>query len=258
MKAESIMWSAVAAAAVLVWLLTMPLLADVPATQASVASSGDKIVIALAGDSTVTDVAGWAPGFEKRLLPPVEVHNLSMSGRSSKSYRAEGHWAKVLALKPDYVIIQFGHNDMPGKGAARETDPKTTYTQNMKQYVEDARAAGIKPILVTSIARREFRDDGKIHSTLIPWVDAVKQVAADEHVPLLDMHQRTIELYESIGPAGCDALSPVKDGKIDHTHLNAKGGDVIGGLAIEALRTAVPELAQYIVERTASTNKASS
>ncbi len=247
MKPESTMLSVVAAAvAVLFFILAVPMRADEPATHPAVGTAAGKIVIALAGDSTVTDVAGWAPGFEKRWLPTVEVRNLSMSGRSSKSYRAEGHWAKVLALKPDYVIIQFGHNDMPGKGAARETDPKTTYTQNMKQYVEDARAAGIKPILVTSIARREFKDDGKIHSTLIPWVDAVRQVAADEHVPLLDMHQRTIELYESIGPAGCDALSPVKDGKVDHTHLNAKGGDVVGELAIKELAVAVPELAKYI------------
>lgn len=218
---------------------------------------GAKIVIALAGDSTVTDIAGWAPGFESRLAPNITVKNLSMSGRSSKSYRDEGHWDKVIALKPDYVVIQFGHNDMKGKGPLRETDPNTTYRANMERYVDEARAAGIKPILVTSIARREFKN-GEIHSTLTPYAEVVKQIAAEKQVPLLDLHQRTIELYDQIGPDGCDQFSAVKDGKIDHTHLNAKGGDVIGGLAIEALRTAVPELAQYIVERTASTNKASS
>src|SRR5690242_13890992 len=85
-----------------------------------------KVRIALAGDSTVTDKVGWGVGFAKQLAGDIECMNFSQGGRSSKSFINEGHWKKVLDSKPDYILIQFGHNDQPGKGPERETDPKTT------------------------------------------------------------------------------------------------------------------------------------
>src|SRR5438874_10660648 len=157
-------------------LICALMLGGEPATRSA------KVRIVLAGDSTVTAKAGWGAAFEKLLTADVECINLSMGGRSSKSFINEGRWAKCLEIKPDYVLIQFGHNDEPGKGNDRETDPQTTYKQYMSQYVDDARAAGIKPVLITSMARRQFRDDGKIHSSLIPYVDVVKHIAAEKHV----------------------------------------------------------------------------
>jgi hypothetical protein len=118
-----------------------------------------KVRIALAGDSTVTDNAGWGLGFAKSLGDKFEVNNISRGGRASGSFYAEGRWKQILDLKPDYVLIQFGHNDQPGHGADRETDPTTTYRANMTRYVDEAVAAGIKPILVTSISRRQGTQD---------------------------------------------------------------------------------------------------
>src|SRR5262249_27316134 len=114
-----------------------------------------KIRIVLAGDSTTAVNSGWGPGFMKCLSPDVECINMARGGRSSKSFIAEGLWKKCLDLKPDYILIQFGHNDQPGHGPTRETDPQTTYRQFMNQYVDDARAAGIKPVLITSMSRRQ-------------------------------------------------------------------------------------------------------
>src|SRR5215204_3163246 len=94
--------------------------------------AADKIRIVLAGDSTVTDKQGWGLGFAELLASDVELDNLAKGGRSSKSFYDEGIWAKCLELKPDYILIQFGHNDEPGKGLARETDAGTTYYENMK------------------------------------------------------------------------------------------------------------------------------
>lgn len=81
--------------------------------------------------------------------------NLARGGRSSKSYRDEGWWKHVLAEKPTWVFIQFGHNDQPGKGPQRETDPKTTYRENLIRYVNEARDAGARPVLVTSLTVRQ-------------------------------------------------------------------------------------------------------
>src|SRR5689334_17404868 len=88
--------------------------------------------VVLVGDSTVNDAGGWGPGFRAYFGSRMDVVNLAKNGRSSKSFRAEGLWKPAVAGKPDYILIQFGHNDGPGKGADRETDPATTFRENMK------------------------------------------------------------------------------------------------------------------------------
>ena len=206
-----------------------------------------KIRIALAGDSTVTTNAGWGLAFEKLLGPGAECLQFARGGQSSKSFRDTGNWQKVLASKPDYVLIQFGHNDMPGKGPARETDPATTYRENLIRFVNEARAAGATPILVTSMARRTF-DGGKIRGELAPWAEASRKVAADKNVPLVDLFGRSIALLEKIGPEAAAAFDPrTKDGKPDHTHLSPKGAEVMAGLIAEELRKAEPKLSKLLV-----------
>src|ERR1700710_542658 len=110
--------------------------------------------IVLVGDSTVNDRTGLGVGFKQFVSDGAVVTNMAQNGRSSKSFRTEGHWATALTLKGDYYLIQFGHNDEPGKGPDRETDPSTTFTENMGRYVDEARAMGAQPILVTSLVRR--------------------------------------------------------------------------------------------------------
>ena len=179
----------------------------------------------------------------------MECVNAAQNGRSSKSFRDEGHWDKARAEPADYLLIQFGHNDQPGKGPARETDPGTTYRANMKRYIEEARAAGMKPVLVTSLTRRQFGPDGKIADTLGPYVEAVKEVAAEMKTPLIDLHARSIALCESLGPAGCESISPTTKGQVDSTHLNAKGAELVGSLVADELVKVVPELATHLKPR---------
>lgn len=210
--------------------------------------SSKPIRVVLVGDSTVTDRAGWGGAFAKLFDEHVECLNLSSGGRSSLSFRTEGRWKKCLELKPDYVLIQFGHNDQPGKGPERETDPKTTYRKSMELYVREARDAGIQPILVTSLTRRRFDENGKIQSTLVPYVDSVKELAGDLKVPLVDLHASSIITCETLGPAGCEKISPTttKDGGEDRTHLNSEGARMIAPLVAEDLRRVVPELGKHI------------
>ena len=67
------------------------------------------------------------PGFRASFGPEIQVVNLALNGRSSKSFRDEGAWAKVLPEKPDFVLIQFGHNDVPGRArSARPIRPPPT------------------------------------------------------------------------------------------------------------------------------------
>jgi lysophospholipase L1-like esterase len=214
-------------------------------TLASVASAGVKVV--LVGDSTVNDQGGWGTGFRAAFGPEVEVINLALNGRSSKSFRDEGAWAPALAAKPDYILIQFGHNDVPGKGPDRETDAQTTYRANLNRYIDEARAIGATPVLVTSIVRRVFTEDGKIKAdSLVPYVEAVRAVAADRNVPLMDMYSLTREQAEKLGPEGCLAIhATTADGKPDTTHLGPLGRQTVGILAAEEFARVVPAMNAY-------------
>jgi pectinesterase len=224
-------------------VLTSAAIALGPAVYASRSQSAAPVHLVLVGDSTVTDDSGWGGGFAHLAAPTVRVTNMSANGRSSKSFINEGLWAKALATRGDYFLIQFGHNDEPGKGPERETDPGTTYRANMTRYIDESRAIGAKPILVTSLVRRLYNQDGTIRTTQTPYVDVVRALAAEKHVPLIDLHAISLADAEQAGDDVWADLSPRDDkGQVDRTHLNAKGGEVVGRMVAEALRKAVPQL----------------
>ncbi len=201
----------------------------------------------LVGDSTVTDEIGWGKGFLHRVTSQSTVVNAAKNGRSSKSYLAEGLWRDALAHPADYILIQFGHNDQPGKGPDRETNPATTYRQNLTRYIDEARAAGARPVIVTSLARREFGPEGRIASDLGPYVEAAKAVASDRRATVLDLHAFSIVTLDRMGPDAAAALGIVKeDGTLDRTHLSPAGSDLFGAIVADELRRLIPELAPFI------------
>ena len=204
------------------------------------------IHIVLVGDSTVTDQAGWGLGFKQFLPDSARCTNTAMGGRSSMSFLKEGRWEKALALHGDYYLIQFGHNNEPGK-PGRSTD-MPTFVADMTRYVDEARAAGAKPILVTPLVRRQFdkADDHKINSSLAPYAEEVRKIAAAKGVPLVDLHARSQALCERLGREGCLAFSPRKiadDKNVpDNTHLDANGSVLFARLIVEELHKVAPEL----------------
>lgn len=217
---------------------------------AAVPAQEQRIRVVLVGDSTVTDDAGWGSGFRNLAAGTVDVVNMAAGGRSSKSYIDEGRWTEALARKGQYYLIQFGHNDEPGKGPDRETDPKTTFRSYMARYVDEARAIGATPILVTSLVRRLYNDDGTIRTTQTPYVEAVRALAAEQRVPLIDLHAITRADAEHAGDEVWADLSPRgEQGQVDRTHLNAKGSEVVARLVVDALRQAVPDLARHFTLR---------
>jgi pectinesterase len=217
-----------------------------PVTVSQAADTGDKIKIVLVGDSTVTDKAGWGLGFKQFLNDGAECINTARGGRSSLSYMREGRWTNALALRGNYYLIQFGHNNQPGK-PGRSTD-MPTFIANMEQYVDDARAIGATPILVTPLTRREWdkNNPGKIKSSLVPYAEDVRKIGLEKNVPVVDLQARSIELCESLGPKKCLEFSPFKvvDGKEEHdgTHLNAQGSVMFARLLVDELRKKVPAL----------------
>lgn len=200
---------------------------------------GEKIRIAIIGDSTAASystpradrplLTGWGQVFAESFNDRVTVLNHAASGRSSKSFRAEKRWEPVLKERPDFVFIQFGHNDQKGKGPERETDPETTYAENLTRYITEARDAGIRPVLVTPVARRTF-ENSQLITTLTPYADAVKRVGRELNVPVIDLHAASFELFEKLGDAGSADLNPIA---ADRTHFSRKGALAIANLVAE-------------------------
>jgi lysophospholipase L1-like esterase len=233
-------------------LFTSCLIGDLAVAQSSPKSA--KIRIVLAGDSTVASfpnppadrptLAGWGQVFDEFFNDDVEVVNLARSGASSKSFRSLGLWDKVLAERGDYVFIQFGHNDGPGKGD-RATDPKTEFLDNLRRFIDEVRAEGGKPVLVTSVARRTFVD-GKIQGSLGPHVEATIAVGREKQVPVVDLHAAGEAMFNRLGDEGSADFSP---GNGDRTHFSRDGAVKIARLVVDALPTAVPELNAYLKPR---------
>jgi lysophospholipase L1-like esterase len=204
-------------------------------------ANAQKPKIVLVGDSTVAEGGGWGPGFRAALAAQFEVVNLARNGRSSKSFRDEGAWAPALTAGAKYILIQFGHNDGPGKGPDRETFPGTSFHANLTDYVEEAVAAGAIPVLVTSIVRRNLTPEGKVKpDSLVPYVEETRRVAAQEKAALIDLYTLTLAQCENLGPAGCAELNAkAADGSPDTTHLSPKGQTEIGAIVARKFVTSV-------------------
>lgn len=216
----------------------------------SARSQARPVKIVLVGDSTVNAEGGWGKGFCALMTPNVSCVNEALNGRSSKSFIDEGAWARSLEDKGNYYLIQFGHNDMKGKGPARETDPETTYAANIRRYIEDARAIHAVPIIVTSLSRRNYKD-GVLIEDLNDYSAAARRVAKEEKAPLIDLNAMSTAMLVKMTQAQADQFDATghedqraENGKskIDRTHLNPKGQALFGKMVADELIRLRPEL----------------
>ncbi len=220
--------------------------------------------IHMIGDSTMADKPltpalperGWGQLLPIYLKHAEMVRNHAKNGRSTKSFIDEGLWSRVHeSLKTDdWVIIQFGHNDEKKDSPERFSDAATTYRDNLKKYVVETRQRGAQPILATPIVRRRFDDAGKLVETHGEYPDAVRFVAKELDVPLIDLHERTREMvagYDSSRSKGLflwidkDLYKSLPEGKRDDTHLSADGASRVCELAIDELRRLQHPLAAF-------------
>jgi lysophospholipase L1-like esterase len=225
------------------------------AVPSSTSSAADKsaqtpLKIVLVGDSTVCNYPatrperGWGMYIQEYFQPgTVVVSNLAASGRSTKTFIKEGRWDKALAQKPDYVFIQFGHNDSHSPDKPEATDAATDYKVYLRKYIDDSRAIGATPILVTPMVRRTFNADDTLKDDLQRYADAMKDVGTDKKVPVIDLHASSKKLVEQLGPVKVLDLAN-KQG--DATHFNEKGARAMAQLVMQELPTAAPNLKPYL------------
>ena len=163
--------------------------------------------IFLLGDSTMCDqpnepYASWGQMLTRFFGEEVAIANHGESGESYSASLSRGRIDKVAdVMKPgDYLLLQFGHNDMKEKGEGKGAF--LNFQSGMRKHIAMAREMGGFPVLVTPVHRRRFDEKGKVVHTFGDYTEAVRQVAAEEKVPLIDLQARSAELYEALGPEG--------------------------------------------------------
>jgi lysophospholipase L1-like esterase len=171
----------------------------------------------------------------------VTVQNFAINGRSTKTFKSEGRWDKVLAFKPDYVFIQFGHNDSHAKDRPEATDAKTDFTSNLVEYVETAKAQGAMPILVTPMHRGKWMDGGHhLTQELLPYTEAMRAVAGKEKVPLVDLYAMSEKAFEAMGDEQLATLFAAP--ATDRTHFNEKGARLLAEMVVREAARQLPAL----------------
>lgn len=216
--------------------------------------------IFLAGDSTVTDQdvepwASWGQFITNYFNPEVVIANYAESGATLSSFKSTNRFDKILtSMKPnDYLFIEFAHNDEKIKG--ENNGAWGLYTNSLKEFITKFREKGGIPILVTPTQRRAFNADGTLKSTHGDFPDAMRKVATNLQVPLIDITKMTTSMYESWGdeasrnafvhypantfPGQTEALE-------DNTHFNSFGANEIAKCVVQGIKDLNLEIANYL------------
>jgi len=228
--------------------------------------------VILVGDSTLATRSGYGDALCQRFRPDVACINLARGGRSSGSFRAEGLWDRVqdllregsTAYRASYVLIQFGHNDQPGK-PGRSTDLATEFPVNMARYITEVKALGGVPVVLTPLTRRSFRA-GVLQNDLRPWAESSIEVAVAQQAPLLDLNALSYAAVQAMGEEEADTLAMAPKPAVgvpalpssqseragaanpifDRTHLGDKGARVFSALVAQELVRLLPDLKTYL------------
>jgi lysophospholipase L1-like esterase len=203
--------------------------------------------IFITGDSTVTDRDGggdvsWGQLLPRFFKPGVAVSNHAQSGETLKSFANALRLDKILSQmkKGDYLFIQFAHNDSKDSWPQTYVEPETTYKAYLKVYIAEARLRGATPVLVTPMDRG-VRGTGTPTHGHGGYPQAMREVAEDEHVPLIDLYNMSVVLYEN---AGADAPKILADG----THSTAYGGYEFAKCIVMSIKQYKLDLARFIVD----------
>lgn len=228
-------------------------------------TGNENITIYLVGDSTMSEKdiraypeTGWGTPFAHYFGENVVIENHARNGRSTRTFLKEGRWDPITdnLSAGDYVFIQFGHND---EVQSKEQSTTPDHFQiNLKKYINDTRANEAIPVLLTPIARRKFNDKGQLEDTHQLYSELMREVAASENVPLIDMDMKSQSLLKSLGPEKSvflyNHLEPGQNpnypnGLKDDTHFNELGARRMAELVLQGIKESDLDLERYIINR---------
>jgi lysophospholipase L1-like esterase len=195
------------------------------------------ITVMLIGDSTVADFVsnnnwfnGWGQGIYGYFKSNARVVNLAYPGYSTKVFLASAEKTKMLAIKPEYVLVQFGLIDEFGVKETQWTS-LTEFADNLKTIVQAIRGFNGIPILITPPASRFWDAQGKIYPVYQDRFAVIKTVADELQVHFVNLNRLSIDLYNSLGKSGCADLQWGDD----YLHFTDKGARLVAGLVVNGL-----------------------
>lgn len=243
--------------------LTIEFNGDAPKICAlEIRKSEDVPTVFLAGNSTVVDQAHEPWASWGQMIPrffegdKLVFANFAESGETIRSFEKEKRLDKVMSLMKagDYLFIEFAHNDQkPNSGLFAQT----TYKEYLRKYILKTREKGATPVLVTSMHRRRFDDNAIIINTLEDFPDAVRDVAKELNVSLIDLNMMSKILYETLGvekskkafvhyPANSFPNQP--NALADDTHFSNYGAYQLAQCVLEGIIAAELPIAKHIVK----------
>jgi len=227
-------------------------------------TSDKPVSIFIAGDSTAQTykeekdglIKGWGQMLPLFLDSKVRVVNHAMGGRSTKTFIEEGRWERLLSevSAGDYVFIQFGHNDAstrPERHASYDD-----YRKNLIRMIGEVRGKNARPVLLTSVVMRTFKDGNLIDDRLKGYPVITRQVAKEYDVPMIDINLKTRDFITMLGDedskayyrwveAGVDPAKP--EGLQDDTHMMEKGATQVARFVAEGIQDLqLPDLSEHV------------
>lgn len=223
----------------------------------------------IVGDSTLRSNAplrGWGQELAQFFDPAkINVVNRAIGGRSSRTFINEGRWDKVLAelKKGDFVIIQFGHNDvgkyddpvakerpsLHGEGEEAVEVTKANGTKEtvhtfgwyLRKYGKDAKAKGATMIFCSMVPHKDW-ENGKIvrkeSETFVKWTENAAQASG---AAFINLNEIVALEFERLGEAKVEALFADK-----RTHSTPAGAFLNAEAVISGLRGLKnPKLEKY-------------
>ncbi|WP_312175958.1 rhamnogalacturonan acetylesterase [Chryseobacterium sp.] len=217
--------------------------------------------IYLTGDSTVVDAqyepwASWGQMLPYFFVPnEVVIANYAESGETLKAFEDRHRIDKIWnQIKPgDYLFIQFGHNDQKAGNSI-----KSGYRKRLKEWIQKARQLGADPVLVTSMNRRVFDEDNKIINTLDDFPEAMREIAKEENVNLIDLNAMSKTLFEAMGPENskkafvyypANAYPNQQNALADDTHFNPYGAYELAQCVVKSIVDQNLPLKKYISKK---------
>lgn len=239
--------------------LTLEFIGEHPSVRSIEISPVQVATIYIAGDSTVVDQdkepwAAWGQILPVFFNDKIAVANEAESGETIASFAGEHRFDKIFSTirSGDYLMMQFAHNDQkPGRGFV----PIPEYKDLLRRHIKMARERGAHPILVTSMNRRFFTPDGKIRPTLAGYPDAMREVAREQKVPLVDLNAMSETLFEAMGPEGtlkafvhypANTFPDQPKALADNTHFNSYGALELARCIVQSIREQHLPLAKFL------------
>ncbi|GAA4155129.1 rhamnogalacturonan acetylesterase [Chryseobacterium ginsenosidimutans] len=203
--------------------------------------------IYITGDSTVVDAqyepwASWGQMLPYFFVPKeVVIANYAESGETLKAFEDRHRIDKIWnTIKPgDYLFIQFGHNDQKSGNSN-----KSGYRKRLKEWINKAKQLGAIPVLVTSMNRHVFDKNNKIVNTLDDFPAAMREIAKEENVYLIDLNTMSKTLFEAMGPENskkafvyypANSYSNQPNVLADDTHFNTYGAYELAKCVVKSI-----------------------